>query len=309
MCRFSSMACLPVLLGLLTACGGNGGGGGTDTVLSVQLTRAAAPATPYTVAQMKVTLHQDGSPDRTATTNASGIASFPITAAGTCQVTQVQGADVTGAVLGTEGREFIKPTPLVSALALVDYVPAVKPSVSVAGSSPVTLNVPVPDLRKVTVIAQGADSEPNTSNPIYTTPQAAGFAGRVILRNIHFSVNDGIIVFGSTGSNHFTLVVQENNNLITGTLYAPGATNLANIASGVPAWPYVGPITLEVPSDSDWALQSHSTLTTHQAYPQAFGLLAGGTILQIYNFGVVHNPAGTNALAYEVQLFGDAELP
>lgn len=295
----------------LTACGGAGGPPVSATI-KVQLTRISAPTTAYAVSDMSVTLQNSMGVMRTERTDANGIATFTDSQApaGLYSVVNVAGANITGTASNTSGREYVKPPPISSAMPLVEYVP--NASFNLAASGTYTLNAPVPDIRQVWMLKRQAVSAGGNDNPNFASNSADAFYGRIILSSIHFDPTNGDAINIWSGSDSkFKLFVYEGQNRISN--FFNGSTDLGDLAENVTSWPYTQPITLEVPSSTDWAFTAENAAASatksqngNAAYN--FGPFAGGaaSILSIYNNGVTHSPAGTNAMTYEIHRFDPA---
>ena len=293
-----------------TGCGGTGGGMSVPGTIKVQLTRVSAPTTAYSVASMSVTIRDPEGFTRTGVTDANGIVAFsaPNWPTGIYSVTRVKGADVTGTAVNTPGREFVKAAPITSATPLIEYAP-VNALITISASGTHTINAPVPDIRQVWMVKRESVSAGGNDNPHYASNNAGDFYGRIILSNIHFnpSFSDAINIWSSSG-HKFKLFVTAAQGLISNTY--DGSNSLGNLAEEVAAWPYAGPISLEVPSATDWAFSApnaavDATKSQNGVVAYNFGQFAGGTseILGIYNNGVTHSPAGTNAMTYEIHRF------
>jgi hypothetical protein len=218
----------------------------------------------------------------------------------------VDGLDITGSAEGSAGREFVKTSPITTPAPRITYTPTTPPTANVTtlNGGTVAVDIPVPVIRKVTVIKKGSISVGSNDNASVSTSESAPFTGRVIVSNIHFTYTDGINLWGcSPSSYHFTLTVNEAGNNINATLWNTAGDSLGDIAASITSWPYTTPIILEVPSNSDWALGSGSTIYTEGGTGSLIDLLENSVTLAIYDFGTTHTPAGTNALNYEIQRF------
>ena len=305
--------CIGLFLVMAFSLSGCGGTGGTTTVsgtIKVQLTKVSAPTSAYSVPTMWVTIRDPKGVTRSAMTDANGIATFSDSACptGIYSVTRVAGADVTGTAVNTPGREFVKTAPITSATPLIEYAP-INAFITINAGGTYTISAPVPDIRQVWMVKRESVSAGGNDNPNYASNSAGDFYGRIILSNIHFNPNysDAINIWSGSGRK-FKLFVTEAQNLISNTY--DGSVSLGNLAEDVVAWPYAGPISLEVPSAADWAFASpnmaaDATKSQNGNAAYSFGQFAGGlsSIISIYNNGVTHSPSGTNAMTYEIHRF------
>jgi hypothetical protein len=303
---------LALILLVFSGCGGSGGssdssGSGTPVTATVvaQLTKVSSPSTVYAVGQMTISIQKTGRPVLHGVTGVDGVANISVTETGRYQVVKVNGLDVSGLAIGSEGREFVKDNPITTAAPAIDYTPASLPEANVTADGTVAVNIPVPDIRKVIVIKKGNINAGGNDNPVVSTTESTDFPGRIIVSNIHFTYPDGISLWSNTlTNNHLTLGVLEATNQIAAILWVDLVSNrLGSIASGVTSWPYAGQIALEAPSETDWALSNGSTVFSKGASGPSFGLFAKSNVLNVYNFGTIHVPAGTNILDYEIQRF------
>lgn len=252
------MLFLSLILGtsvLISGCGGDDGGGGTFTAnVVVQLTGGGSN---YKVDRMTVSIQKTGSVVLTGVTGTDGIARISVPEAGNYQVISVSGVDASGLALGSEGREFVKASPLADPYPNLVYtfsgtVPVV--SVTVSGSdNPVS--APVPSIRKVTVLATGTA----TGSP--TAIIAAGttsFPGRVMLANIDYSDIFGGIVIQSNDPNLNRLILYPNmkdgNPLIRGGYFYGGPAGTGTSIGTTSSYLQAGSIFFEAPGGGDWAL-------------------------------------------------------
>jgi hypothetical protein len=231
----------------------------TSATIRVQLTHQSAPTTAYALDGMTVRLQPVGGGDvLTGVTDAIGVASFEVTALGDYQVVSVDGQDVTGQVVGSEGREYVKTAPLADPDPVVAHeYPVASPAVSVAALGTTNaVNAPVPRARKVTIAAAGHYSHPSDDLP---EVPGASFVGRVILRNLDFGGdNNGVISMEAHFAdpsislwNRLNLYSGSGDNLSEARFYGGNPTTSQGYAA---SHAYAGPIAFEAPGDGNWAL-------------------------------------------------------
>jgi len=253
---------LLVITIVITACGGGGDKGNATvpgTTILVQLKDAGNAD--YPVNFITISVQKAGGPVLTGVTNTYGIAGIEVTETGTYNVLKADGRDASALALYNDtGREFVKGNPINDPYPNLTYTfTGITVNVT-ALENDYPVNVSVPDINKVSVLAIG--SLVASTGDATLQAGVSDFAGRIMLSN--FNINDNYCSIGiwSNDTNGNRLVLYADTTDITsGSFYCD--TPFSDTPIGSVAYTQADPVYFEAPgTDSgDWALGCNLSTT------------------------------------------------
>lgn len=243
-----------------TACGGDGNGSEENPpalTATVVIQLQDAGNADYHVDGMTVSVQKDGGTILTGVTGTDGIARITVSETGTYNVLKVDGVDASGLAEGSDaGREFVKSNPIEDPYPNITYtLSGITVSVTSDGGYPV--NVSVPTINKVTVLATGSLVTPTDGNG--QAKACAGtddFAGRVMMSDFYSDDENCSIGIWSNDSNENRLVLYAGTTDILGGYFYGGNPLTGTSIGSISSYTLDRPVYFEAPGteSGDWAL-------------------------------------------------------